>query len=221
MDPTDKTKVKTMEDDACPRCQGKVYDLEKVQIKEKSYHKECLNCVNCKKILNLNGIYEFAGEIFCKNCYNDQISSKNFYMDPNSIKALKSEYEDDENSCVKCKNKVFENEKIMARSGAFHKTCLTCFECAKILDLTNYNDGRDGGVYCKNCYNAKYGARGRSQSVKRDVVFTAQEGDTKCPTCQGKIFDAEKLITPFGPFHVNCYKCFSCSKTLVSSSAYR
>ena len=47
--------------------------------------------------------------------------------------------------------------------GPFHKSCLACFECSRQLDISSYYDGRDGGVYCKNCYGDKYGHKGKSR----------------------------------------------------------
>ena len=95
----------------------------------------------------------------------------------------------------------------MARSGAFHKSCLSCFDCSRQLNISSYFDGRDGGIYCKACYGNRYGYKGRSQSAVRDIVFQGKDGDLVCPECEGKIFDAEKLLTQFGPFHSNCFKC--------------
>ena len=59
------------------------------------------------------------------------------------------------------------------------------------------------------------------RSAIREVVFPAQAGDVICPGCNGKIFDAEKLLTQYGPFHTNCFKCFKCEKSLVSSPAFK
>ena len=89
----------------------------------------------------------------------------------------------------------------MARSGCFHKSCLNCIQCNRILDISSYIDGRDGGVYCKNCYSDRYGYRGRSKSRGKDVLFPAQNGDVQCPSCSGKVFDAEKVTGSYGLFH--------------------
>lgn len=74
---------------------------------------------------------------------------------------------------------VYEVERILTRSGPFHKTCLVCFECRRLLDASSFCDGRDGGVYCKGCYAVKFGHRARSKSVGT-VDFgalQAQEGE--------------------------------------------
>ena len=96
MDPNDKSKLKSNDPDACPRCSGKVFEAEKISSKGKFYHKECFTCQNCDKILTNSSCFELGHEIFCKTCYNDANSDgKNFYMDRNSIQALKATHEDD------------------------------------------------------------------------------------------------------------------------------
>ena len=57
----------------------------------------------------------------------------------------------------------------------------------RILDVSSFMDGRDGGVYCAQCYANRFGHKGRSQSAIRDVVFPAQPGDSTCPGCRGKV----------------------------------
>ena len=109
-----------------------------------------------------------------------------FYFYENNTKVgntakVKATYDNDPDACVKCSGKVYENEKVMARAGCFHNSCLSCFNCNRTLDISRYIDGRDGGIYCKNCYSEKYGYRGRSQSRGKDVLFPAQSGDVKCP----------------------------------------
>ena len=228
MDPTNRSKVKAMPNDpeACPRCLGKVFAAEKIQVaKDKCFHHECFTCFSCQHILSINTAQELQGEVFCQSCYSDQTSAdgrKNQYMDRIAIKKVKADRDDDPDACVKCHNKVYENEKIMTGSGAFHKSCMSCFQCNRILDVSRYIDGRDGGIYCKNCYNEKYGYRGRrSQSRGKDVLFPAQTGDSQCPSCGGKIFDAEKFLTQFGSYHVNCFKCDLCQKSLATTQAFK
>ncbi len=37
---------------ACPRCTGKVFHAEKVEVKGRVYHKKCAGCFNCQKPLS-------------------------------------------------------------------------------------------------------------------------------------------------------------------------
>ena len=37
-----------------------------------------------------------------------------------------------------------------------------------------------------------------------------------CPRCQGKVFEAEKMVTRIGSYHRNCFSCIECKKKLDS-----
>ena len=123
-----------------------VFAAEKIQAKDKCFHQECFTCFSCQHILSINTAQELQGEVYCQSCYSDQTSDgKNQFMDRMAIQKVKADRDDDPDACVKCRNKVYDNEKIMARSGAFHKSCMSCFQCNRILDVSRYIDGRDGG----------------------------------------------------------------------------
>ena len=47
---------------------------------------------------------------------------------------------------------VFDAEKQIAKSGAYHKKCFTCAKCKHQLDATNFANGPDNDVYCVYCY---------------------------------------------------------------------
>ena len=47
---------------------------------------------------------------------------------------------------------VFDAEKQIAKSGAYHKKCFTCTKCKHQLDATNFANGPDNEVYCTHCY---------------------------------------------------------------------
>ena len=122
--------------DACPRCLGKVFEAEKIQSNSRSFHKDCFTCKSCQKILNNSNCFELSNEIYCLTCYKEATSGvKNHYLDRSSIQTLKALNEDDLEACLKCKNKAFENERVMARSGVFHKSCLSCFDCSRLVEI--------------------------------------------------------------------------------------
>jgi hypothetical protein len=56
--------------------------------------------------------------------------------------------------CRKCSSRVFEAEKMTAKCGWFHKDCFKCFNCNHLLDVTNYQDGRKDGIFCRTCHKA-------------------------------------------------------------------
>ena len=43
----------------------------------------------------------------------------------------------------------------------YHRNCFRCEDCNRLLDSLTNNDGPDGKLYCKKCYNKKYGPQTR------------------------------------------------------------
>ena len=48
----------------------------------------------------------------------------------------------DSSRCPRCTGRVFDAEKMVAKAGWFHRVCFRCFICTKLLDQTNFSDGR-------------------------------------------------------------------------------
>lgn len=66
------------------------------------------------------------------------------------------------------------------------------------MDATNFNDGPDGNIYCKTCYKMLSfpGVDGDAILAKAIIETTAIPGDDSnaCPSCGGRVFDAEKMV---------------------------
>ncbi|KAF9169764.1 hypothetical protein BGX20_009871 [Mortierella sp. AD010] len=55
----------------CPRCQQPVGVMDQVPgPKNEKWHKKCLNCKDCKKVLDSSALTRGEGEAFCRGCYN-------------------------------------------------------------------------------------------------------------------------------------------------------
>ena len=95
---------------------------------------------------------------------------------------------------------------------------MTCFQCSRQLDQLNYFDAtnRDGHIYCQNCYEAKFGVKGHatSQSDLKKPIQGDLAQTERCLRCGGNVFEAEKIVTTVGLFHMNCFKCLQCSRAL-------
>ena len=61
--------------------------------------------------------------------------------------------------CEKCQKKVFFTERVKSNGKIYHKTCFHCEGCDHVLTLGQENPGADGKLYCKPCYNNKFGAK--------------------------------------------------------------
>lgn len=87
-------------EDSCPRCEGKVFPLEKIGIVGKQFHKNCFNCAGCKTILTLANFFDGAdAEIYCRNCYLQRFffGGKNFFLDYSNVVAD----EHDPSACIR------------------------------------------------------------------------------------------------------------------------
>jgi len=70
--------------------------------------------------------------------------------------------------CGRCGKSVYDNEKIIAAGGSWHKRgCFTCKDCNKSLDSQTVaerksDEGADhcGEIYCKGCYGKHWGPKG-------------------------------------------------------------
>jgi len=205
------------EKESCPKCNGKVFEAEKMITKKGYYHKKCFACFKCRHQLDYFLAIEGPDdEVYCKVCYKRSFGpgGRNMYGD-NSIFETD---ESDEAACVRCKGKVFEAERVVAKAGPFHKYCLNCFECHTNLDAGFFN-GPEGEIFCKHCYAVLFGHRAKSEYKgwmdSKTIMGEKGEPDA-CPRCDGKVFEAEKCPTKVGPFHKNCFSCIDCNRKLDS-----
>jgi len=205
------------EKESCPKCNGKVFEAEKMITKRGLYHKKCFACFKCKHQLDYYLAIEGPDdEVYCKVCYR-----KNFGPGGRSMFGDNSPFpteETDEDACVRCTNKVFEAERIVAKSGPFHKYCLTCFECHGNLDAGFFN-GPETEIFCKHCYAVKFGHKAKSEYkgwMDSKTIMGSKGDPDACPRCDGKVFEAEKCPTKVGPFHKNCFSCIECNRKLDS-----
>ena len=205
------------EKETCPKCSGKVFEAEKMITKRGLYHKKCFACFQCKHQLDYFLAIEGPDdEVYCKVCYGKNYGpgGKNFIGD-NTIFPTD---ESDEDACSRCKGKVFEAEKIVAKCGVYHKHCMNCSECHANLDAGFFN-GPEGEIFCKHCYASQFGHKAKSEykGWMDSKTIMGEKGEIdSCPRCDGKVFEAEKCPTKVGPFHKNCYSCIECNRKLDS-----
>ena len=154
----DTTKIRGEEGakDSCPRCGGKVFEAEKFASKGQLYHKKCFTCFNCKSHLSLSSMFETPNNnIACRTCYVQTCftGGKNHFMDYSNVKEIDGEgVEHGSDKCPACKVVVYEAEKVKTRCHVYHRKCLGCNDCGRLLDTSNFFDGRNGLIYCRTCY---------------------------------------------------------------------
>ncbi|CAG8772388.1 15856_t:CDS:2, partial [Racocetra persica] len=61
--------------------------------------------------------------------------------------------------CPRCSKAVYAAEAVMGAGIKYHKLCLRCETCSKLLNSTNMTD-REGKLYCTSCYSREFGPKG-------------------------------------------------------------
>ena len=75
-------------------------------------------------------------------------------------------------ACVSC---VYAAERVYVGSKQWHKTCLACSTCSKLLDSTSLNDvGGGQTVYCNKCY--KLAMVLKKEGTRQDKKVEGRQG---------------------------------------------
>ena len=70
---------------------------------------------------------------------------------------------------------MFKAEQICSKGVLFHKKCATCLSCQRQLSLGNIYAGlgKDLEIYCKICFDRKYGDHTPGKDVGVDCIKAA------------------------------------------------
>jgi len=215
----DTSKIAPTEEKGCPRCGGAVFEAEKVCVKDVFYHKKCLTCAKCSRALDsLSVSVAPDGDIYCKVCYKIVTAPERPQISDVAIIPA----EDEKDGCPRCGGKVFEAEKMITKSGVYHKKCFSCINCKCQLSYYGAIEAPDNEIYCRVCYLRAYGPGGKNKYG--DFTPGANSDDNECPDncvrCGSKVFEVEKIITKAGVMHKRCLSCNECKMSLDASSFY-
>jgi len=72
--------------------------------------------------------------------------------------------------CPKCGKSVYAAEEMLAANEKWHKGCFKCNLCNKKVDSLNVNHHENEAthikeLFCKQCYQRKYGPKGNRQGT--------------------------------------------------------
>ena len=134
--PVDSSKCS--DEYSCRRCQGRVYEAEKMMAKCGWFHRGCFKCFSCNKIMDASNYQDGLKDgVFCNGCHKmmlEEITTKNsqYAKAVTSTSIIKGT--DTSQCCPRCYGVVFDAEKMAMRSGNYHKKCFTCSACKRNLD---------------------------------------------------------------------------------------
>ncbi|KAH9820678.1 hypothetical protein DFH28DRAFT_884123 [Melampsora americana] len=70
--------------------------------------------------------------------------------------------------CPRCSGTVYHAEQVLALGRKWHKRCLRCSKCSKVLDATMCE--RDGTPFCSKCYDQAFGIESQGFVVRPGFV---------------------------------------------------
>jgi len=213
---SDVAKIKGQEgdDSTCKRCQGKIFDTERITSKSFNWHKKCFNCVKCSSPF---GTIHYANEgpdseIYCKSCFKKSFPNNEIpklFNDTTIIKPAEPE-----GGCPRCDGAVFQAEEVNIKGRVYHKKCLSCKQCKRPTDISLIAVGPDNDIYCNICCH-KISWPSQYAGASDTAVIPGDDGEPNaCPRCGGKVFEAEKMNTKKGMYHKKCFACISCKSQL-------
>ena len=173
------------------RCQGVIFELEKVQAKKQVLHRNCLSCMKCKKPLLPSNFFDGPdGELYCQLCYASLFGHKRAKsVGPSNTSSIKPGPGDA--SCLLCGFTVFEAEKVAVRNGCYHVSCYKCSSCNSLLDSSSANSGGGGRMLCNGCFVKIRRREAPGDFVKSHVdtvsIAASEDDPDMCVRCWGKV----------------------------------
>jgi len=76
--------------------------------------------------------------------------------------------------CRGCGKAVYAAEAVLGAGHKYHKLCLKCTTCGRMVDATNMVD-RESKLYCRGCYAKEFGPRGYGYAGGAAFLSTGQD----------------------------------------------
>ncbi|KAK6978346.1 LIM/homeobox protein Lhx9 [Biomphalaria glabrata] len=104
--------------------------------------------------------------------------------------------------CAGCGGRILDRYYLHAVEKQWHTHCLTCSDCHFRLDSELTCFARDGNIYCKTDYYRRFAVK-------------------NCARCQMPISVNELIMRAKDQvFHLTCFACSACNRTLKSGEQY-
>lgn len=185
----------------CPRCEKNVYFAEEVKGLGKSYHKLCMACSSCKKLLDAGSLAEHDGDVFCNNCHRKNFGPKGYGFgggagtlsmdDGKGYTTNHNEVDHKAKAYIAPKkqplvqsntNKVTETNGGVAKPRPKWGGADICPRCDKAVFIAELMRGA-GKAWHKTCFACKLCNKRVDSSI-----LCEKEGEIYCKSCYGKHF---------------------------------
>jgi len=135
-------------------------------VQDKHYHKECLNCNQCKKSLDSQVFSFIDNKPVCHKCRG---------IDPNKSQ-----------ECKKCNISFATDErKIFVNTDYYHEQCFLCSDCRNPIGSEKFIRKSDGRQLCQDCFqqSAKTCSKCEEYIKGSSVKFEGEAFHVECFLC--------------------------------------
>ena len=210
----------------CPRCAGKVFEAEKMKMKNGCYHKKCFTCIECHRPMDYSLAVDGPEEVYCSPCFQRNFGPQSFKPDIEALYKTEVIKPTDGSGCPNCGGSVYDAEKLATSNGVnYHKKCAKCTGCKKNLDTRSLSEGADGKIYCSGCYARKFGGASYRGAMTQNWVDDSQlltpfkiDPVNGCKRCKERVFELERVSCEIGIWHKYCFYCNGCRTSLSPST---
>ncbi|XP_041367255.1 cysteine and glycine-rich protein 1-like [Gigantopelta aegis] len=167
----------------CPQCSKPVYFAEEMRVLGKKFHKLCVKCNTCNKLLDSTTVADHDDKLYCRSCHVKNFGPKGYGFGAGGAGLSMGSASNQQNQnhlaqaqaltdsvaggklgagsdvCPSCNRAVYFAEKIIGAGKSYHKACFRCNQCKKSLDSTTMTV-HENDLFCKACYAKSFGPKG-------------------------------------------------------------
>lgn len=155
------------------------------------FHPACFLCKKCSTNLDMAKCNPGAdGEIYCALCYKEEFGVLSRRGRSRSRTGARSR----PGSCVGSQNVVSWRKRSFLKGQRSHQSFV--LQDLNLVGLENEEDALARAV------------------VDTTAIMADSSDPFRCPRCNGKVFEAEKMASNNGVFHKKCFTCGDCRRAL-------
>ncbi|KAK2959022.1 putative Cysteine and glycine-rich protein 3 [Blattamonas nauphoetae] len=197
--------------EVCPTCNKRVYQAEWVLGLGRYYHRACLQCLTCKKVLKTNEIVEHDGKPYCKTCYGRQFAPTGYgYGGTVSSYVDQTKVADDLERVGAPVNQTDTTANPTQR-GAYASGVTGPDERPSPASKTTPSPATSSTGVTPSPKSSSASPQSATYKPPTNVTTSGPI----CPTCGKRVYAAEELVYNERKYHKLCFKCKGCGNRLT------
>lgn len=206
-------------------CNGAVYAAEEVIGAGSKWHTACFACKECKVRLSSTTLTEKEGEIYCQTCYAKNFGPRGYGIGSQSLtftgQSVSGPSQTISSPPATTSSSVSRPAPAAATAGFCCGARVTgkfCGECGSAVAASAAAaSGSAPTAAPAAVVSPPAKTWNQSVGIVRPVVKIGTSGD-RCPKCNDRVYDAEKVVAGGKSWHSACFRCESCRAGLNSTN---